>query len=227
MLQVNKLTFQSLLRPSFLLIFSALILSTLSEQLLQSQLELVIRSREGLSNSIWLWGLLAIAISVFFPLLISLLCAYHLVSPRPHLKSFFSENFELSFIETLRAWGKTLLWSFVFLIPGVIKYINYILTPFVVLFSKRYKNGEVDALEYSTKISKNFWWSIKIWLGVFYVLLPIVFYVLFESYRSFAQNPVGATLVVLLESVVELVFHFIILRLFIHYLNEVENGAHV
>lgn len=227
MLQVQKLTLQSFLRPSFLLIFSALILSTLSEQFLQHQIELVIRSQAGLSNSIWFWGLLTVASAVLFPLLISILCAYHLVAPRTDLKNFFSDNLELSVVETLRAWGKTFLWSFVFLIPGVIKYINYILTPFVVLFSRRYKNGEVDALEYSTKISKNFWWSIKIWLGVFYVLIPIVFYVLFENYRSFTMHPAWAALIVLLESVVELVFHFIILRLFIHYLNEVENGAHV
>lgn len=227
MLQVNRFDFKTLLRPAFLLIFSALFFSTLTDQYLQRQVELVIRSKDGLSSIIWLWGALSILSAVLFPLLISIFCAYLLIPTGQSVGKFLGENLELSLVETLRAWGKTFLWSFVFLIPGVIKYINYILTPFVVLFSKKYKNGEVDALDYSARISKNFWWSIKLWLGLFYVIVPILLYALFEEYRSFGTHPVWATLVVLLETVIELLFHFIILRLFVKYLNEVENAAHV
>lgn len=227
MLQVNKFDLKTILQPSFLLIFSALTLSTLSEQLIQHQIESIVRSPAGLSNTIWIWGGLALLTALLFPLLISLFCAYTLVRPEKSISQFLKENLELTAVESLRAWGKTFLWSFVFLIPGVIKYINYLMTPFVVMFSQKYKQGQVDALEYSTKISRNFWWSLKLWLGLFYFILPVLFYVVFNDYRSFSQYPIAATLITFIESLVELLFHFIILKLFIKYLNEVENGAHV
>ena len=199
------------------------------DQFLTKQVEVLISSKDGLSNMIWVWGGLSVLSAIMFPLLISMFCAYFLISSTKSLNEFVEENFELSFIETLRAWGKTFLWSFVFFLPGVIKYINYILTPFVVMFSRKYKRGEVDALEYSTLISKKFFWSIKMWLGLFYVIVPVLFYALFDEYRVFSTHPVAATLVAGLETLVEIIFHFIILNLFIKFLNanEVENGSHV
>jgi hypothetical protein len=137
------------------------------DQYLTKQVENLISSKDGLSNMIWVWGGLSVLSAILFPLLISIFCAYFFITSTKSLNEFVEDNFELSLIETLRAWGKTFLWSFVFLLPGVFKYINYILTPFVVMFSKKYKRGEVDALEYSTLISKKFFWSIKLWLGCF------------------------------------------------------------
>ena len=67
------------------------------------------------------------------------------------------EKFELAFVETLRAWGKTFLWCFLFIIPGLIKYTYYLMAPFVVLFSRKYAAGEEDALKYSEQLSKKFW----------------------------------------------------------------------
>jgi len=226
---VNKLDLHSFLKPSALLIFSAVLFSSLMDQFLTKQVEVLISSKDGLSNMIWVWGGLSVLSAIMFPLLISMFCAYFLISSTKSLNEFVEENFELSFIETLRAWGKTFLWSFVFFLPGVIKYINYILTPFVVMFSRKYKRGEVDALEYSTLISKKFFWSIKMWLGLFYVIVPVLFYALFDEYRVFSTHPVAATLVAGLETLVEIIFHFIILNLFIKFLNanEVENGSHV
>lgn len=227
MLQVNKFDLKLILNPNFLLIFSALFLSSISDQWLQNKLEVLISSKDGLTGMVWVWGGLSILSAIFFPVIVSIFCAYVLVTTNQKMQEFLESNFELSLIETLRAWGKTFLWSFVFLIPGVIKYINYILTPFVVLFSKRYKKGEVDALEYSTLISKHFFWKIKLWLGLFFVIIPLIFYLLFDEYRIFKTNPFSATLLVFVSSVVQLLFHFVILKLFIKYLNEVENGAHV
>ncbi len=193
---------------------------------------MLISSKDGLTGMIWVWGGLSVLSAILFPVIVSIFCAYLLVSTNTKMKEFLAENFELSLIETLRAWGKTFLWSFVFILPGVIKYINYILTPFVVLFSKRYKRGEVDALEYSTAISKHFFWKIKLWLGLFFVIVPLLFYLLFDEYRVFKTHPITATGLVFLAAVVQLLFHFVILKLFIKFLNdveknEVENAAHV
>lgn len=201
----------------------------MADQYFSHQIELLISSKDGLSNMIWIWGGLSILSAIFFPLLISLLCAYTLVSHHSHIKKYFSENLELGIIESLRAWGKTFLWTFVFVIPGLIKYIHYILTPFVVAFSERYKKGEVDALEYSTKIAKSFYWSIKCWMGVFYLIIPAIMYFVFDEWRMFSNHPISATLLVGVETVIELLFHFIILKMFINYINqnEVQNGSHV
>ena len=81
-------------------------------------------------------------------------------------------------------------------------------------------------------ISKHFFWKIKLWLGLFFVIIPLVFYLLFDEYRVFRTNPYSATALVFLTSVLQLLFHFVILKLFIKFLNdvesnEVENAAHV
>jgi hypothetical protein len=266
-LTVYPLSRKLFFSPYFLLIFSAVLFSTLTDQVLQLQVERMISSKDGLSALIWLWGSLSVLSAVFFPLLTSLLCAYLLVdfkrpvhsvsenlppeSPsavenepvqeepsdaiepappvvlsKPEIDTYLKQSFELSVVETLRAWGKIYLWSFVFIFPGIIRYINYILTPFVVVFSQKYQNGEVDALEYSAKISKNFWWSIKLWLGLFFVIVPLLFYFVFGDYRLFTSHPLAATGVVFLETISELLFHYILLKLFIKFLNEHEVVAH-
>jgi hypothetical protein len=226
---VNKFDLKTALSPSILLIFSALLLSNLSDQYLSHEVELLISSKDGLGNMIFLWGGLSIASAIFFPLLVSLLCAYTLIKPHGDVQNYFKNNFELSLVETLRAWGKTFLWCFVFIIPGLLRYINYFLTPFVVAFSGRYKRGEVDALEYSTLIAKKFYWSIKWWMGVFFVIVPAIMYWAFDENRQFAAHPVWATLLTGLETYIELLFHFLILKLFINELNriEVQDGTHV
>ena len=227
MLKVNKFDLKSILNPYFLLIFSALLFSTLTDQFLQKKVELIVSSKAGLTSMIWVWGSLSILSAIFFPLLVSLLCAFILVPTNREIDEFLAENLELSIIETLRAWGKTFLWSFLFIMPGFVKYINYILTPYVVMFSRKYKNGEVDALEYSTKISKRFWWSLNLWLSLFYMVIPIILYFLFNEYRVFSTHPISATAIVFVETIIQILFNLIILKLFIKYLNEVENGAHI
>lgn len=224
MLQVNKFDLKLLLKPFVLLIFSALLISTVTDQFLQNQIENVIRSKDGLSNIIWFWGFLSLVNVMVFPLLVAVLSSFFLVSNRAenNIQHFFKNNLELCFIETLRAWGRSFLWSFLFIIPGLIKFADYILTPFVVMFSNKYKNGEVDALQYSTLISKKFWWRIQLWLSVFYLVIPITLYFLFDEYQLFAIHPISATLLVFLKTFIELLFHFLILKLFIKNLNTIE-----
>lgn len=224
MLQVNKFDLKLLLKPFILLIFSALLISTVTDQFLQNQIENVIRSKDGLSNIIWFWGFLSLVNAMVFPLLVAVLSSFFLVSNRAenNIQHFFKNNLELCFIETLRAWGQSFLWSFLFIIPGFIKFADYILTPFVVMFSNKYKNGEVDALQYSTLISKKFWWRIQLWLSVFYLVIPITLYFLFDEYQLFAIHPISATLLVFLKTFIELLFHFLILKLFIKNLNTIE-----
>ena len=224
MLQLKKFDFKLLLNPFILLIFLAILISTLFDQTLQKQIENVISSKDGLSNIIWLWGFLSLINAIVFPLLVTILCSFLLVTgiSEDKLGSFLENKLELCFIETLRAWGKSFLWAFLFIIPGLIKFADYVLTPFVVLFSRKYHNGEVDALKYSTLIAKKFWWQIQLWLTIFYFLLPITLYFMFDEYQIFAMHPVSATLLIFVKTFIELLFNFTILKLFIKNLNTIE-----
>jgi hypothetical protein len=58
--------------------------------------------------------------------------------------------------ESLRAFGVTMLWLCLFIIPGIYKYICYFFVPYVVVADEAYIRGERDALEYSTQLVKGF-----------------------------------------------------------------------
>lgn len=70
-------------------------------------------------------------------------------------------------IESMRALAMTILWSLLFIVPGVIKYIRYFFVPYVVVADPLYQKGERDALEYSNQLVK----GITFALFVFLVLL--------------------------------------------------------
>ncbi len=173
---------------------------------------------------IFLWGALSLLSSLFFPLITSFLCCHTLAAFKADRTQFIRSKFELGLIETLRAWGQTFIWCFAFIIPGLIKYTYYLLTPFVVIFSKNYEAGLVDALQMSEKISKLFWWKLNFWLTVFYMIIPLVLSSLLDEKRLFRSHPVSATLCVLMETGIVFLFHYVILKPFIILLNEVENN---
>lgn len=180
------------------------------------------QSSTGLSNMIWFWGALSLFSSLMFPLYSSFLCAHTLANLEGNALKYTGRKFELGLIETLRAWGKTFLWCFLFIIPGLIQYTYYLMAPFVVLFSKKYEAGEVDALDYSKRISKKFWHRLNLWLLVFYMVLPLTISSLLDEYLLFRTHPISATFSVLLETFLYFAFHFVVLKLFLRYLNEFE-----
>ncbi len=198
--------------------------ATITDQSINKQIEAAIQSTSGLSNMIFLWGALSLLSSLFFPLITSFLCCHTLAAFKTDRTQFISSKFELGLIETLRAWGQTFIWCFAFIIPGLLKYTYYLMTPFVVIFSKNYEAGLTDALEMSEKISKLFWWKLNFWLTVFYMVIPLVLSSLLDEKRLFRFHPVSATLCVLMETGIVFLFHYVILKPFITLLNEVENN---
>lgn len=229
MLQVNKLTLKSVFTPLFLLIFSALFLSTLTEQILTKKVEALISSKDGLSNMIWVYVGISLLSAIFFPLITAMLSSFSILkeslqakNPQVSAGAFIADKIELSIIETLRAWGTAFLWSFVFILPGIWKLIAYILTPYVVMFSKKYQEGKVDALEYSSKICKAYFKRVNWWLTVFYLFVPVVLYFVGEPYRLIMKTPVPATALVFVRTIVEYLFHYYMIQVFIDFINEYE-----
>ena len=217
-----KIDFKNVFGPGFLLVFSALMLAALVDQSLNKQIERVIQSRDGLSNMIFVWGGLSLFSSLLFPMIISFLCCHTLAGLANGRREFIKSKFELGLLETLRAWGKTFLWTFAFILPGLVAYTYYFLTPFVVIFSRDYADGKVDALKHSAKLTSMFFWRLNLWLTVFYMGVPFVLSTLLDEKRIFRLSPLTATLSVLLETLLVFMFHYLILKPFIHYLNEVE-----
>ncbi len=220
-ISIQKKNYINAIKSSFVLIFSATLISTLIQQFLDNKIEKIIGSPAGLDSMIWIWGLLSLLSAILFPLVQSLLCSFYLSQEfniEKNVSSFVKTNFELSLIETLRSWGKSFLWFFLFIIPGFIKYSYYMLSPFVVLFSKKYSVGEIDALELSEKIFKKYWFYFSVQLTLFYFVLPAVLSTTLDQYRAFDLHPLTATLSLVFETLMILFFHFLILNKIFNYL---------
>lgn len=222
MLQVKELSIKSVFTPFFLLIFAAMFVSTFTDQYITLKVERLVSSPKGLSDMIWVWGSLSLITAIFFPMLFAVLCSYNIVKRPPEIGDYIEENLEHSMIESLRAWGKSFMWSLLFIFPGLAKFILYTLTPYVVLFSKKYKSGEVDALQYSSQICKANLKKVNLWLTVFYLIIPITLYIVAEPYRLLRDHPIAGTAIVFFKTLAEYGFHYMMLKIFFNYMNQTE-----
>lgn len=218
------------LKIAFLPIFLALLISGSLDQFINSKIEAILRSPQGLSQTIWLYGAASIFSSLLFPLIITFFASYALARSIQDVEygqfvpksfgSFIEEHFELSFLETIRSWGKTFLWTFLFVIPGIVKFFFYMPTPFVVFFSKRYQAGEVDALKLAQKIAKKHWFWLLIYMSMFTFILPMTLSLGMDQYRVFREYIVYASLLTAIDAVIVIVFHYYILKLILKFIKE-------
>ncbi len=200
-------------RSGFLLIFSATIISTLTQQFLDKKIELILRSTEGLTSMIWVWGFFSLLSALIFPLLLSLLTSYFLIQnqePRP--VQFIEKHFELGLIESLRSWGKSFLWFFVLVIPGFIYFFYYSLSPQIVYFSNKYQSGEIDALAESEKYVKKNWFFYSVVTFIFYFILPMIMTSVFDEYRLFSLHPGWALGCIALETLLFICFQYLMIN---------------
>lgn len=218
------------LKIAFLPIFLALLISGTLDQFINSKIEAILRSPQGLSQTIWLYGSISIFSSLFFPLVITFIASFALARSIQNqdysrfiptsLLDFVGEHFELSFLETIRSWGKTFLWTFLFIIPGIIKFFLYMPVPFVVLFSKRYQDGEVDALKLAQKIAKKHWFWLLVYMTMFTFILPMALSLGMDQYRVFREYFVYASLLTAVDAVIVIVFHYYILKLILKFIKD-------
>lgn len=109
--------------------------------------------------------MLRVLIGMLLGFLISVLVYRSLAQTRlgRKRKDFFSELTRYVgplAIEGLRALGWILLWSLLFLIPGIYKYIRYAFVSAVVLVDPEYMEGKVDALVESERLTMGIWWPL-------------------------------------------------------------------
>lgn len=201
----------------FLPLFALVALSNNIDQYLNLNLENALRNPEGLQSPVYILGFLSILNSVIFPVLLSAVALFSLNSLRGWtlpLADFFKKYLNQLYIETLRSWGKSLLWSLLFILPGIWKYLQYSFVSIVVTSSQKYDDGHEDALQRSSEIVRRHWGKVLFILIFFHVFLPLVFSALFDSYRLIWKTPITSLCLAALDTYLFLLSTHILFNIF-------------
>lgn len=177
----------------FVPLFALVIVSSNIEQYLNLEMEGALRSPLGMQPEVYLFGFLSIITSIIFPVILTTTCLYALLNWNElsdNLGAFLKKHLNQMYIETLRSWGKSLLWSLLLVIPGLWKFLMYSMVPYVVTGSKVYDEGKIDALNASTEIVKRHWFKVLVVFFVFHIFLPVLLSTLFDSYRVLWKTPI-------------------------------------
>lgn len=95
------------------------------------------------------------------------------------LPQFLKFNFNQLAIEIIRYIGKIMVWSLLLVIPGLIKFMQYTMVPYIVVFDAKYQRGEVDVFVRARELTRRR-------LGVIF-LVSLLFYILPNAALYFWQ----------------------------------------
>jgi hypothetical protein len=194
----NLLIFKRIGLPLFVL---TLIYTSL-DQLLTINTEAALRSPNGASAWMWAYGFASLIIGIIFPILGVLVVIYGAQTSEgseSKLWDYVQHHLNQLSIEILRSWGKTLMWSLLFILPGFWKYLEYTMIPFVVVMSKAYERGDEDSLVASTRLVRSKMLKILAIILVFHLIFPSILTVLFDEYRLVWHTPVAALALTLID----------------------------
>lgn len=180
-------------------------------------MEQALRNPNGAQEQVYIFGFFSIISSILFPVLLTAISLYalnNLTGWTHSLKDFLGKYLNQIYIETLRSWGKTLLWSLFFILPGIWKFIEYSLVPFVVTSSQRYDDGKEDALKKSAQIVRHNWGKILGVLLFFHIFLPIILAAFFDSYRLIWKTPIISLALSALDTYLLLISTHILFNIF-------------
>lgn len=117
--------------------------------------------------------------------------------------------------EWLRGMGEASLWMFVLVIPGLLRWVEYTMLPFICFFDPAYQNGEVDALKQCRKILRGHRWKLwLLWLG-FGMILPLILTSIFSDYESLREHPWSGSALVLVETVIQALGFWLFWKLYL------------
>lgn len=175
-------------------LFIAVVISSNVDQYLSLAVEKAITNPDGAQQAVYFFGFLSIISSLIFPVLLTLIALFAVSAVQSHnsLESFFKRYTNQVYIETLRAWGKTLLWSLLLILPGLWKYIEYIFVPFVVVESTPYQEGHEDALKASSHIVRKHFFKVLGVIALFHFFIPLLLTALFDQYRLLWGTPIAS-----------------------------------
>lgn len=172
------------------------------DQLLTINTEAAMRNPNGGTTWIWVYGFSSLIVGIIFPILGILVVIYGAQTPETDEKGlwqFIQHHINQMSIEILRSWGKTILWTLLFILPGLWKYVEYTMIPFVVTMSKKYDRGDEDALQSSTRLVRSHLLKVSAILLVFHLIFPSILTVLFDEYRLVWHTPFSALVLTLVD----------------------------
>jgi hypothetical protein len=176
-------------RRAFIHLLPLVILSLFTEQWLAEAIQDTL-SRQSPSNlAIVTLGAVSILHSMIFPLLGTLVVVACIQGLAPH--RVLLRCFQQLFKEEMRVWGKSMLWSYLLLVPGFIKYLQYSFVPFVVMMDTEYEQGLVDALATSKRRSRGLLGKLFLLFIIFSVAWPLLSSSV-DEYKIFLKSPVTA-----------------------------------
>lgn len=88
----------------------------------------------------------------------------------PPFNAWVSLHFKHLLLESVRVVSWVGIWSFAFLIPGLIQYLRWIFVPYVVLLDDRYHRGELDALKRSEHLARGRWGKLFLFMVGFLIV---------------------------------------------------------
>lgn len=203
--------------PSVGILFFLCFFSNLSEQFFNN-----ILAKEMKSESIYFFAVVFFIVfsTVIFGLLQSSLFAFSLpeqaqygtteiTNISSHEVSNVSSRFRQFILkfndyakESLRATGVASLWMYLFIIPGLLKWIEFSFIPFIIFLNQDYQNGSADALLLSRRIASLHKWKVYGFWFAFNVAIPLGISISLGEYDSFYHFPTIATLISLLEALI-------------------------
>ncbi len=170
-------------------LFSLWVLSNYTTQVLTHLIEQSISSFEPSASSVWIYvGALAF-ISILVPIISSCLIVATQISA-PIMQSVFQYGPSLC-KETLRASGKSMLWLFLFILPGFIRFLQFSFVGFIVMLDPEYGRGHKDALKESTGAVNRRFFRVLVILTLFALFVPF-FLTLLGDWAIFHQHPTAA-----------------------------------
>jgi len=197
--------FFCLRKVGFALFVLTLISSSL-DQVITDQMQAQLMSPQGASPTVWLWGIASIVLNLGAPLL-GLLMILSVLSKTSQSSwwKFLFYNLNQNLIEALRAWGKTLSWSFALILPGLIRFFQYMFVPFVVCFDREYQAGHKDALSTSRDLARGRLLSLVSLFIVFSIVIPLIL-TSFDSSQVLWRTPISACLLCFVEMLANICF---------------------
>lgn len=184
-------------------LFAVMVIGSSLDRWITLQMEEILASPEGIGPLLWVHGFFSLAVNLVFPLsaVLLILSTFQKEPAWIFFKRFFGQNL----IEIMRSWGSAMLWSLVFIFPGLIRWIQYLLVPFIVCFDPGYQRGEKDALKSARSRSRGQMLKLSGIFLLFSVALPL-FMTGFDEWKVVWRTPLPALLICFVEMLFNICF---------------------
>ncbi len=106
-----------------------------------------------------------------------------------HPWTFLKRHFHQTFIEYLRAFISTGIYTLFLIIPGIYRWVQLVFTGLVAAFSPKYQDGQVDALKESARLVSGLAWFGMFFYLIFQMIIPFVIEEMAKGEISFGSIP--------------------------------------